>query len=269
MTLTLWKYRRFILANSLNDLRHRFSGSVAGYLWNVFTPLAQLLVFALIFSVVMGNRVDEGPQNKFSFIIYLCSGLLAWNAFAETLIRSSAALVGNAGYIKKLPLPEQIFVAQEATSGFFTAAISIAIFAVFSIVVARYGPFWQWLAAIPVLALFIGFAYGFGLLLACFNVFFRDVQPFMNVVVLLWMWLTPVVYVEKIFHDPNSPHWVIVKILHVNPAYHYINALHESLWLGRWVPLTDWVYMISITLISNAIGALVLRQTRGELRDVL
>src|SRR5438067_8401562 len=142
MTLVLWKYRRFILANALSDLRHRFSGSVGGYLWNVFVPLAQLLIFAMIFSELMHSRMTQGPANRFSFILFLCSGLLAWNAFAETLVRSAASLVGNAGYLKKLPLPEQIFVAQEAASGFLTAAISISLFILFSILIAGYGPFW-------------------------------------------------------------------------------------------------------------------------------
>src|SRR5580704_8243320 len=182
MTLVLWKYRRFIIANALADLRHRFSGSVAGYLWNVFVPLAQLTVFAMIFSVLLGNQIDEGPKGKFSFILFLCSGLLAWTAFAETLVRASASLVGNAGFLKKLPLPEQIFVAQEAASGFLTAVISISLFILFSIFIARYGPFWEWVRILPLLLLFIGFAYGLGLTLACFNVFFRDVQPFMNII---------------------------------------------------------------------------------------
>lgn len=273
MTLVLWKYRRFILANALADLRHRFSGSVAGYLWNIFFPLAQLAVFAVIFSVLMGNRMDEGPAalhaNKFSFIIYLCSGLLAWNAFAETLVRSSASMVSNAGFLKKLPLPEQIFVAQEATGGFLTAAISVSIFILFSILIARYGPFWQWLAAIPLLILFLGFAYGLGLILSCLHVFFRDVQPFINLVVLLWMWLTPVVYVERIFLDPKQPHPIVIAIMHLNPAYYYIDGFHQCLWWGRAVPAFDWEMCLAITFAFNIAAALVLRRLRAEIRDVL
>jgi lipopolysaccharide transport system permease protein len=270
MTLVLWKYRRFILANALADLRHRFSGSVAGYLWNVFVPLAQLTVFAVIFSVLLGNQIDEGPRGKFSFILFLCSGLLAWNAFSETLVRSAASLVANAGFLKKLPLPEQIFVAQEATGGFLTAAISLSLFVLFAIFIAHYGPFWQWLQVIPLLLLFVGFAYGLGLILACFNVFFRDVQPFMNVLVLLWMWLTPVVYVEKIFRaDPKRPHPVVLKLLHLNPAYHYIGGFHESLWLHHWVAPATWGICIAITLGTNLIAAMVLRRSRSEIRDVL
>ncbi|HEX4794515.1 MAG TPA: ABC transporter permease [Humisphaera sp.] len=269
MAVVVWKYRRFIWANALADLRHRFSGSVAGYLWNVFVPLAQLLVFAVIFSALLGNKTSEGPQVRFSFVIYLCSGLLAWNAFADTLLRASASLVGNAGYLKKLPLPEQIFVAEEACGGFLTAAISISLFALFSIFASHWGPFWQWLQAIPLLVLFLGFAYGLGLVLACLNVFFRDVQPFMNVVVLLWMWLTPVVYSESAFTDPKNHHPIVLAIVHVNPAYYFITGFQRCLWKGQWIPLRTWVICVGIALVFNLLGAAVVRRLRAEIRDVL
>jgi ABC-type polysaccharide/polyol phosphate export permease len=269
MAVVVWKYRRFIWANALADLRHRFSGSVAGYLWNVFVPLAQLLVYAVIFGALMGNKMDDGPHVRFNFIIYLCSGLLAWNAFAETVLRSSAALVSNAGYLKKLPLPEQIFVAEEACGGFLTAVISISLFVLFSIFASHWGPFWPWLQAIPLLILFLGFAYGLGLILGCLNVFFRDVQPFMNVVVLLWMWLTPVVYKESQFADPASPHPIVLSLLHLNPAYYFIVGFHRSFWDGRWVSLQTWLICIGITLVFNLLGAAVVRRLRAEIRDVL
>jgi len=248
-------------------LRHRFSGSVAGYLWNVFVPLAQLIVYAVIFGTLLHNGVQEGPRIRFPFIVFLCSGLLAWNAFAETLTRSAASLVGNAGYLKKLPLPEQIFVAQEACSGLLTACISISLFLLFSIFFSHYGPLWAWLQAVPLLLLFVGFSYGLGLMLACFNVFFRDVQPFLNVVVLLWMWLTPVVYSELMFASPS--HWLIARAMHLNPAYYYILGFHQSLWKGQWIEPRTWLICVGITLGFNLLGALVLRRLRAEIRDVL
>src|SRR5436305_213514 len=204
MAAVVWTYRKFIWSNALADLRHRFSGSVAGYLWNVFVPLAQLTVFAVIFGTLFSNGPQGGPNIRFPFIIFLCSGLLAWNAFADTLTRAAASLVSNAGYLKKLPLPEQIFVAQEACGGLLTACISIALFLLFSIFFSHYGPLWTWLQAVPLLVLFVGFAYGLGLTLACLNVFFRDVQPFLNVVVLLWMWLTAVVYSDLVFDNASD-----------------------------------------------------------------
>jgi len=270
MDAVVWKYRKYVWSSALADLRHRFSGSVAGYLWNVFVPLAQLAVYALIFGILFSNSgMDEGPKGPFAFILFLCSGLLAWNAFAETLMRSTASFVGNAGYLKKLPLPEQIFIAQEACGGFLTAAISIGIFLIFAAAIAHDGPYVQWLQAIPLLALFLGFAYGLGLVFACLHVFFRDVQPFLNVVVLLWMWLTPVVYRETILSNAQHPHPVIMRLLQLNPAYHYVAGFHDSLWLGHWVAWQRWVICIGITLAVNLVGMWVLRHFRSEIRDVL
>src|SRR4051812_46327852 len=146
MTSVLWQYRKFILVNAVADLRHRFSGSVGGYLWNVLVPLAQIAVFAIIFSGLMGNRMPETPaaRGRFTFVIFLCSGLLAWNAFAETLLRASGSLVMNAGFLKKLPLPEQIFVAKESATGFLQTIVSLALFVIFAMALGGSGWHWQW-----------------------------------------------------------------------------------------------------------------------------
>ncbi|MGE0480893.1 MAG: ABC transporter permease, partial [Phycisphaerae bacterium] len=193
MVTSLWKYRTLILRNAVNDLRNRYSGSLAGYLWNVFIPLAQILVFATVFGVLMMQRLPESPlrDSRWAYVVYLCTGLLPWNAFADTLNRGVSSLVSNAGYLKKLALPEQIFVAQDACAGFLTGLVSLGVFAAFAAAVAGHYPTWAWLQALPALVLLVGFAYGLGLLFSCVNVFYRDVQPLMNIVLMLWFWVTP------------------------------------------------------------------------------
>lgn len=269
MVLSLWNFRRFIWVNALADLRHRFSGSVVGYLWNVFVPLAQIAVFAVIFSVLMGYQMPEtkAAHGTFAFVVFLCSGLLPWNAFAETLIRNSGSLVGNAGFLRKLPLPEQVFVAKETATGFLQTLVSLLLFALFALFIARSGWHWPWLQAVPLLVLFMMFAYGLGLTLACVHVFFRDVQPLMNVLVLLWMWLTPVVYFEGIFDKPNH-RWVLT-VIHMNPAYHFIKGFQTALYEAEWIEPRRWAYCIVLTVGMNLIAIPVLNKLRGEIRDVL
>jgi lipopolysaccharide transport system permease protein len=269
MVLTLWKFRRFILVNALADLRHRFSGSVGGYLWNVIIPLLQITVFALVFSVLMEYQMEERPDlpKKYSFIIFLCSGLLPWSAFAETLVRSAGGLVGNAGYLKKLPLPEQIFVAEEACGGFITGLVSLTLFVIFSVFIAGYGPYWEWLQMVPLLALFLGFAYGLGLILACLNVFFRDIATFLNVIMFLWMYMTPVVYLEKMFEE--SKHTWMLTFFQYNPPYHYIKGFHEALYYHQWLLMERWLTCLGITVGFILFGALIHRQLRSAIRDVL
>lgn len=269
MTLTLWQYRRFIFVNALADLRHRFSGSVVGYLWNVFVPLAQIAVFAVIFSVLMGYRMppSQNSYGRFAFIVFLCSGLLPWNAFSETLTRNTACLVANAGFLRKLPLPESIFVAKESMTGLLQTLLTMGLFLIFIILFTGTGGRWQWVQAIPMLVLFIAFAYGLGLTLGCLNVFFRDIQPLMNVVVLLWFWLTPITYAENIFDSPR--HKWMLQLMYWNPAYHFVKAFQQAVYESQWITGRRWLICLGCTVAANLLALPVMHKLRAQIRDVL
>lgn len=249
------------------DLRHRFSGSIGGYLWNVLVPVAQIAVFALVFGVLMHFGADPeapGPKGPFKFVVILCSGLLPWTAFAETLVRGSGSLAGSAGYLKKLAIPEQIFVAKEAMTGLLSALLTMAIFAVFAAGVGWW-PHPAWVQALALLALFLVFAYGLGLILACLNIFFRDIQPLIGVIMLLWMWLTPVVWQESQFK--TSPQ--VAQLLQFNPAYHFIKGFHDSLMGKMWLSAELWGICIALAVGVNLLAWPILRRLRGEIRDVI
>src|SRR5205807_10630879 len=130
--------------------------------------------------------------------------------------------------------------------------ISITIFVLFSVLIAHWGPHWQWLQAAPVLVLFMAFAYGLGLILACVNVFFRHVQPLIGVVILLWLWLTPVVYTEDTFLKRNQQ-WVLT-LFRFNPAYYFIDSFHRSLWLKDWLSPVRWGVLATIALGFNVMA---------------
>lgn len=270
MVVNLWKYRLVILRNAVDDLRNRYKGSIAGYLWNIFIPLAQIVVFSTIFSALMNYRfptLPHGMSDRFSFVIFLCSGLLPWNAFADTLMRGVSSLVGNAGYLKKLPVPEQLFVAQDTCSGLFSGLLAMAVFLAFCAVVTGHGPYWAWLQVLPAMVLLMGFAFGMGLLLSCLNVFFRDVGPLMGVVLLLWFWLTPVVYPQEVF-EGTGKEWVI-QLLPLNPAYHFIEIFHDAVFMSRVAPASRWIACCLITLVVNVAAYAVLRLLRPDIRDAL
>ncbi len=268
MVISLWKYRRLILHNSLSDLRNRYRGSIGGMLWNVLLPLAQICIFALIFPVVMGQKLPAVREIApgVTFVVFLCSGLLPWNSFAETLTRGVGSLVGNAGYLKKLPIPEQIFVAQDAVSSLFSALLSLSVFLLFCVVIAGDGPHWTWLQLIPALLLLLSFAFGLGLFLSCVNVFFRDVQPLTGVGVSLWFWLTPVVYFEELFQQTHA--WLL-NLLGLNPAYHFIRLFQSAVYRNDWVPWSGWLICAALAALANLAGLWLLRRVRAEIRDVL
>jgi len=261
MILNLWRYRWFIARKALSDVRHRYAGSAMGVAWNVLNPLAQILIYALVFSHLMAPRVP-GTGSGAAFALYLCAGLLPWAAFSECVLRGANAFIENAPYLKKLPIPEQVFVAQNAAAATLFLGIAMALLLV--VTVAMGGTLsLAWLGVPAVLVLFQAFGFGLGLLFSTLTVFLRDVGQALAIALHLWMWLTPIVYVKEIL--PAA----IQAAMPFNPAYPFIDALHRMIVSGEWPAAGQWPVMLLWAGATPIVGYLVLRCLRPEIRDVL
>ncbi len=104
MLRALWLYRGFILGSVEREFRGRYLGSLLGSTWAILNPLAMILVYTVIFAQVMKARLP-GVESVFGYSIYLVSGLLPWNLFAEILSRSLSTFIDNGNLIKKSSFP--------------------------------------------------------------------------------------------------------------------------------------------------------------------
>src|SRR5687768_16417075 len=119
-------HRRYIWRGALAELRHRYAGTGLGVVWNVLHPLALIAIYSIVFTTVMGGSVPN-QDNRFAHVFYLCSGLLPWLAFADCVTRGANAFAENATYLRKLPIPEQVFVARSATAATLGLGISFSL----------------------------------------------------------------------------------------------------------------------------------------------
>ena len=261
MIISIWNFRRYIWKNAWLDLRHQYAGSSMGFLWNVINPLFQILLFTLVFSKIMQVRIPGLPSG-FGFAIYLCAGLIPWLGFSETVNQCTRSFVANAQYLKKLAIPEQVFVAQNASSGFFGLIISMILLIGICALLGHY-PAWSWLSLPLILILLQGFGFGLGLLLGVLNAFFRDIGQALGLLLQLWFWCTPIVYTENILPD-RMREW-----LFLNPVYPFIRSLHQVMVEKAWPDSSALVVMASLALSLPLLGYLVLRKLRPEIRDVL
>ena len=261
MVVNLWRYRSFIVRNAASDIRYRYAGSAAGILWHVINPLAQIVIYTLVFSRLMEVRLP-GSVTVGAFALYLCAGILPWTAFSDCVLRGASAFIDNAAYLKKLPIPEQVFVAQTAMTATMSLGVSMALLLAVSVVIGG-APSPAWVGVPLVLILFQGFGFGLGLLFSTLNVFLRDVGQALVIGLQLWMWLTPIVYVEQILPDG------LRALVHYNPAYPFIDALHRMVVLGAWPPLWEWPIMLAWAAAAPLVGYVVLRRLRPEIRDAI
>ena len=224
MIADLANHRRFILNNAVAEARHRYAGTAMGMLWHVVQPLALVVLFAFLFGGMFPARF--AGNGKTSSLLYIMAGMLPWLAFADCVIRCTTSLTDNAQYLRKLPLPETVFVARTAVSSGLMMLVSLG--AVFLVALGTGTmPAWAWLTVPAAGALLIAFAFGIGLIFANSHVFVKDTGQAVGVCVQFWMWLTPIVLTEGMM--PSN----LRRLQVINPASWFISAIRDPIVSGQ------------------------------------
>ena len=257
MIAGLVRYRSFILRHAWSDLRHHYAGSSMGLAWNVIHPLSVIVIFSIVFThIFQPQALTSG--GKLPYTIYLCSGFFPWIAFSDCVTRGGNSFLNNATYLKKLPIPEQVFVAQNAAASTLSLSINFVLLLIVALILG-WQPAWTWLLLPIPLILLQGLGFGTGLLLGTLNVFFRDIAEWVSIALQLVMWTVPIVY-----RLTPTPSWLAWHPL--MPALQAIRMLFLDRQLpaaGIWIDMTIWPIAIS------TLAFLVLRKLQPEIRDLI
>ena len=259
----LWSHRRFIWEAAVSDLRYRYAGSGLGVFWNVLTPLALLALYTVIFRSVFIPRTASGANlGTGLFVLYLASGFLPWGGFVECVSSGTQAFVANAAYLKKMPIPEQVFVARSAVSSLLSMLLIMLLLGLFALVLGQ-PPRLAWVLLPLVAVLWQVLGFGLALALGTLNVFFRDVGQAIGVVFQIWMWSMPIIYTEDLL--PAAYRQLLV----FNPAYPFVVALRQLYLYNTFPQLETWLTMVVWAALASGVGFVILRSLRTEIRDAL
>lgn len=257
----LYRHRRYIRVNALRDLVHRYAGSVFGAFWSVLMPAMEVLIYTVVFGRLMRQHADVGARTG-GFVLYLCAGLFPWIGFSTAVTRGSLSFVENAVFLKKLPLPEEIFTAKAVLSETINTGLYLLLIAAGGALLCGTGGL-PLLALPALLLLFQTMAFGISLGLAPLRVFFPDVSHVLGLVLRLWMWLSPVAYAADTL-GPRIRDW-----LQWNPAYFFITSFQDVLMRGRWPSLLEWTAMAGWSSACLLAGLRILNRVRSSVRDAL
>ncbi|MEE4362766.1 MAG: ABC transporter permease [Desulfotignum sp.] len=261
MLKEVWTRRDFMWSSVKREFAARWTGTQFGPFWLLAQPLATILIFTVIFVNIMRPGMPA-HDSKFAYSIYLCAGILTFNLFAEMLGRSVVIFVDNANLLKKIYFPKLCLPIIVMVSSLLNFAVTMSLFSCF-LLIARVFPGWVVLAVLPVLAVQVVFTMGLGMFLACINVFYRDVQQAVQVLVQFWFWLTPIVYIPA-----TLPDWV-GELLCWNPLFPLIQA-YQGIFLEQAVP--DWASLVYPGLLGvffALLGIFAFYRLQGEIVDAL
>jgi len=261
MLKEVWIRKDFIWSSVKREFAARWIGTQFGPLWLIAQPLATIFIFTVIFVNIMRPGMPA-HDSKFAYSIYLCTGVLSFNLFAEMLGRSVGVFVENANLLKKIYFPKLCLPTIVMVSSLLNFAVTMLLFSCF-LIIARVFPGWVVLAVIPVLAVQVVFTMGLGILLACINVFYRDVQQAVQVLLQFWFWLTPIVYI------PATLPPLVGDLLCWNPLFPVIQA-YQVIFLDHAVPdLASLLYPGLLGVFFAALGVRAFSRLQGEIVDAL
>lgn len=187
MFAELWMHRELLATLVRKDLKIRYRGSSLGFLWSMLNPALYLVVFYVVFQLILKSGIPD-------FAIYLLSGLLVWNLFSSGISGASRSIVDNQALVKKIYLPRAIFPLAAVGSSLVHFVLQLGVL-VIVLLVTGYGIGWSYLWLVPIgLITIMIFTSAIGIVLAALNVRNRDVQHFLELALLGWFWMTPIVY---------------------------------------------------------------------------
>jgi lipopolysaccharide transport system permease protein len=248
-------YRDLVFLLVQKEIKVRYKNKFLGYLWSVASPLASALVYFIAFKIVMKVHVEEYP-------LVLISGLFPWQWFGNSVGSSPSFFLGNAWIIKKVNFPTNLLPLCSILNHMIHYVVSIPIVVIFLFVFHR-TPTLAWLYGVPVLLIIqLVMLYGVSLVLATLNLFFRDLERLVSILMQFLFFLTPILY------DPEMIPEGYRKIILFNPASPLIISWKELFLEGKIEPqymLVSVIYAIFFLVL----GLLVHRKLSWRFAEIV
>ena len=164
-----------------------------GFLWIILQPLIQLLIFYILFGLLV-----PVPTNGVPYALFFLSGFVVWQFFTQVVNDRAMSLVGNIGVIIKSYFPRLALPLSTVASTLVDFGISFLVLMIFLLANGHYPITIRYLLLPLLLALTIIFSSGVGLLFGALMVVFRDMKNLLNFIIMIWMYITPIMYPTSI-----------------------------------------------------------------------
>ncbi len=239
------RYRELLYNLVVRDLKVRYKNSVLGVAWSLLNPLFMMLVFTVVFTVMQPSNIERFP------LFVLCA-LLPWDFFRSSVTVATGSIVNNAHLVKKVYFPRELLPLSVVLSSLVNFLLAlIVLFGMMAVVGA---PFTLRLFYLPLLILTqVIFSAGMALLLSAVNVFYRDTQYIMEVLMLGWFFVTPIFWDHNILPEASQflgIIWPVRRLTFIlNPMASLISAYRDILYFGRRID----IYFLSRTVVTAVV----------------
>lgn len=223
------------------ELKVKYKGTALGVLWSLLNPLFMMLVYTAIFTVIARANIPR-------YQVYVFCALLPWTAFTAAVTSGTTSVVNNGNLVRRVAFPAELFPLTSVVANLINALPGFLILAAIALILHQ--PFGIALVILPVLiVLQAAFSLGLVLLLSSLNVYFRDVEYLIGVLLTVWFFGTPILYPLTLF----THHQRIRALIQANPMTWLMDA-YQRIWYSATWP--EWATLGAFALLSVALVVL-------------
>ena len=239
----------------------RYRGSALGIVWAVLTPAVMIAVFTFLFAGVFGARFTP-TGTPWDYALYLFCGLLPWTAFSESLQQSAGIIVAHANLVKRVVFPLETLPVSQALASlagqlFGTVALVLATLVIRRELHATI--LWLPVLLVPQLLLTLGGSW----LVASLGVFIRDTAQVLTLLLMAWLYLTPIIYPEQVVPARFWP------ALELNPFTPLVRSYRRVMLEGAPPDFHGLLYVTALALAAFLLGYWWFARTRKNFADVI
>lgn len=248
--LVLLKYRDLLYQFVTTSIKTRYKRSALGVVWSLLNPLLTMLILTLVFSQVFRITLENYP-------VYVLSGLVVWNFFSASTSQAMVGMALGGSLLQRIYVPKSVFAV--SAIGVALVNLGLSIIPLFLIAIFLRTPITPAILVMPLaVVLLILFSLGVGLILETAAVYFADLLPFYEVLLMLWMYTTPIIYPLSILPER------LQSLFKLNPMYYFVTLFRTPLYAGTVPPLNEWLVATAYALGAFILGTLIFTAKSNE-----
>jgi len=243
----------FILALTEREIKARYKRAVFGFLWMILNPVFQMLIIGLIFSFFI-----EVPN----YFLFLLTGLLPWQFFSLSLSKATPSFTYERAMLYKSKFFRASIPIAIILANFFHLMVALGLLLLYLLITQKiYFP--EILILFPALVWFLVFTIGVSLLTSVLQIRFRDINFFVQALLILWFYATPILYNFTIL--PRDLSW----IFSINPLSVVFEWFHLAILGKGGLGLKVVLANLAISVLIVFIGVMVYKKQSKQLVDWL
>ncbi|MFC1972613.1 ABC transporter permease [Chloroflexota bacterium] len=249
------QYRWLIIELVKREVSLRYRGTWLGFLWSMLNPLIMMAVYTIVFSFFLRFNIPKYP-------VFLFCGLLSWNWFSEAITSGTNCLVDRPTFVRDAVFPSEVLPLVSIITAMVNFILSIPILLL--ILLAFQVPLSPNILIFPLLmAVQFLFSIGLVLFLATYNIFLRDLRYIVQLALLAFFFLTPILYDLSLIPEQYQ------FFLKLNPMSHLIHGYRQIFFYSSW-PFWDNIgYVVIISLVFIVLGAWAFESHRESFAEYL